>query len=527
MNKLLNLLGFLILIPIAIGAVDIVEEELERVADREIEFINYEGPHAKIETVEQIKSIGAALSTRTDVSEALESERQYAGKYRILHIVAPAEASGYNADIFIIEADAMVDHIDNVRRILAGYMEATYGLSAERAEALAMFTTYYNAIYRGDMDYFREQYSAPVVDELSPEKVGLSRRYNEWPGATQIVLPLTQLAGAEAPSAESLSTDEVVEEVRDREDKGVDERKEIVEMREEELEEDRRQLEEDREQQAEQPEEEQPEEEQPEPTGEEEPAEQVAPTEAPEAEQTAEEVPAGEQQAEEAPADEEDDELQAREEELAQREEDIAEERESIAEDQQELIEEAQRAEEEAEEEAEEAAPAEAAEAAAPPAPQLVPFILFREQNNELFGRLALIKADGQAEAQSTLNTIRSREYVDVDGMFVVIAGETTPPRAVRLVGLSPETLEMELESEIDVHPKSTLLAANDRIYCVIEEAGSYYLGAFTTDLELEARSEQTVVPYSWLKVDDGQLMVQTGAASVQRFDLDDLTLAE
>ena len=525
MNKLLNLLGFLLLIPIALGAVDIVEEELERVADSEIEFINYEGPHAKIETIEQIKSIGAALSTRTDVSEALESERRYAGKYRILHIVAPAEASGYNADIFIIEADAMVDHIDNVRRILAGYIEATYGLSAQRAAALAMFTTYYNAIYRGDMDYFREHYSAPVVEELSSEKVGLSRRYNEWPGATQIVLPLTQLAGAEAPSAETLSTDEVVEEVREREDKGVEERKEIVEMREEELDEDRRQLEEDREQQAE---------EQPEATGEEEQAEE-APAEQPETEQTAEEQPTDQQQAEQAPADEEEDDLQAREEELAQREEDIAEERESIAEDQQELIEEAQRAEEEAqraeeeaaEEEAEDAAPAEAAETAAPPAPQLVPFILFREQNNELFGRMALIKANGQAETQSTLNTIRSREYVDVDGMFVVIAGETTPPRAVRLVGLSPETLEMELESEIDVHPKSTLLAANDRIYCVIAEAGSYYLGAFNTQLELETRSEQPVVPYSWLKVEDGVLMVQTGAESVQRFNLNDLTLVE
>ena len=90
MNKLLYLFGLLLLVPCLIGAIEIAEEELERISDREIEFINYEGPHAKIETIEQIKSIGAALSTRSAAAEALESERRYAGKYRILHIVAPA-----------------------------------------------------------------------------------------------------------------------------------------------------------------------------------------------------------------------------------------------------------------------------------------------------------------------------------------------------------------------------------------------------------------------------------------------------
>ena len=516
MKKLLNLLGLLLLVSISIGAVDIAEEELETVAERQIEFINYEGPHAKIETVEQIKNIGAALSTRSDATEALESQRQYAGKYRILHIVAPAEASGYNADIFIIEADAMVDHIDNIRRILAGYIEATYQLNAERAAALAMFTTYYNAVYRGNLDYFREHYSAPVVAELSAEKVGLSRRYNEWPGATQLVLPLTQLAGEEAPSAETLSTDEVVEEVRTREDKGVEERKEIVEMREEELEEDRQQLEEERQQEPEQPEQ---------------PAEDQPTAEQPAEDQPAEDQPETEQPetaAEEEPADEEQDELAAREEELAQREQDIAEERESIAEDQQQLIEEAQQdeatVEEGAEPEDEETGQPEPALAAQP---QRFPFLMFREQNNELFGRMALIRANGQLDEESTLNTIRSRQYLDFNGMYVVIAGETAAPRAVRLVGLAPETLEVEQQSQNDVYPKSALLAANQRVYCVIEEAGSYYIAAFNAQLELENRSTETVIPYSWLKVQGNSLLVQTGASSVQKFDLNDLSVVE
>src|SRR6056297_679081 len=240
------LLALLLAVPCLLGAVDIVEEELESVSDAQIEFINYEGPHDKIETIDQIKNIGASLSIQPTETEAVEGQTGYAQKYRILHIVAPPEAEGYNADLFIIEENAQVDHIDNVRRILSGYLEASYNMSAQRAAALALFTTYYNAVYRGNMEFFTENYSSPVIDALDPQKAGISRRYSEWPGSTQIVIPLTQLAGQDMPSAESLSTDEVVEDVRTQEDKGVEERKEIVEMREEELEEDRRQLEEER-----------------------------------------------------------------------------------------------------------------------------------------------------------------------------------------------------------------------------------------------------------------------------------------
>lgn len=505
MNKLLNLLGLFLIVPCLIGAIEIAEEELERISDREIEFINYEGPHAKIETVEQIMNIGAALSTRSAATEAVESERRFAGKYRILHIVAPAGAVGYNADIFIIEAGAMVDHIDNVRRILSGYIEATYQISRERASALALFTTYYNAIYRGDMEYFREHYSAPVLEQLDPDKVGLSRRYDEWPGNTQIVLPLTQLEGAEAPSAETLSTDEVVEEVRTREDKGVEERKEIVEMREDELEEDRRRLEEERREQAE-----------------EQPADQAAEP-APAEDEPADDEPGAQQPSEDQP-----DELAEREDELAQREEDIAAERERIAEDQQQLIDEAQAAEEAeqdeqqpAETEAQQPAPAAAAE------PQKFPFLLFREQNNVLFGRFALVRANGRLESSSTLNTIRSRNYVDYRGMYVVIAGETTPPRAVRLVGVDTETLEVRQQSESDVYANSPLLVINNRIYCVISESGSYFVGAFNDQLELENRSERAVEPYSWLKEQGEYILAQTGPTSILRFNLDDLSEAD
>src|SRR6056297_3756659 len=95
------LLALLLIVPCLLGAVDIVEEELESVSDAQIEFINYEGPHDKIETIDQIKSIGAGLAIQPTETESARDQAGYAQKYRIIHIVAPPGAKGYNADLFI------------------------------------------------------------------------------------------------------------------------------------------------------------------------------------------------------------------------------------------------------------------------------------------------------------------------------------------------------------------------------------------------------------------------------------------
>ena len=511
------LLALLLIVPCLISAVDIVEEELESVSDAQIEFINYEGPHDKIETIVQIKNIGASLAIQPTETEAVKDQSGYAQKYRILHIVAPPEAKGYNADLFIIEENAQVDHIDNVRRILSGYFEATYNMSAQRAAALALFTTYYNAVYRGNMEFFTENYSSPVIDALEPQKVGISRRYSEWAGSTQIVIPLTQLAGQDMPSAESLSTDEVVEDVRTQEDKGVEERKEIVEMREEELEEDRRQLEEEKEQELEAAE----------PT----PAE---PTEEPPLEEPSPEAE-DEQAAVEAEGaeDEPEDEIVQREEELAQRERDIAEERESIAEDQQELIEEEQQREDRTaavedeqdvdQEEETQATGKPPAEAEAEQAVPVFPFALFRQQGNQLLGRLALLEPNGQIAARSTLNTIRTREPVDFGEMYVAIAGEDNPPRAVRLVGLNQENLELKKQSETDIYPESPLLIIDNSLYCIIRDSGSHYIGKFNTQLQLQQQSDQPVLAYTWLQQSGERILAQHNTDSVQQYRTSDL----
>ena len=213
---------------------------------------------------------------------------------------------------------------------------------------------------------------------------------------------------------------------------------------------------------------------------------------------------------------EEDDKLEAREEELKQWEKDIAEERESIAEDQQELI----------DSEEEEGASAEPS-AGRPKAADTTLFAIFREQNENLYGRIALLKQNGEVSAISTINTIRSREPIEYGGMYVVIAGENRPPRATRLVGLDTEDLELQMESETDVYAESPLLRVGDALWCVVREFGSFYIGEFNEQLLLQNRSDREVVPYTWLKKSGDYMLAQTDEETVKRFYIRDLSAAE
>ncbi len=478
------------LIACTVWAVEIQEQELEKTADAVIEFFNYEGPHDKIETDAQIRSIGEGLSrSLTDGTEGSKVRRaSYFDKYRIVHIIAPANLQGLNADIFIVLEQAQVDHIDNIRRILAGYVRDAYGISPERADALSVFITYYNAVYRSDSEYIQSTYNDFVYRELDPGKIGIARRYDEWPGNTQILIPLTELEGAAVPAAETLGGDEqVVEELRKQEDRGIEERKEVVEMREEQLEEEQQQLEEKKEELREEEEELEEMRERPEVT-----QEQI--------EQKEREV--SEQQ----------EEIEEEEAELEERKEKIASERERVSEDQQEIIAREEAAREAVEErEAEQEAPAAAAE----PVSRLTNFILIEERQNSPYGTLVLIDSEGDIRKRSRLNTIRNRDIIFQQDRLFTVAGEDNPPRAVRLVALDAESLEILSESDADVFSGTVLKLIDGALYCVVKEGSAYYLGRFNTDLELEQKSVVQVARFTALSPTGSSIIVQRNDGKV------------
>ncbi len=100
-------------------------EELQGALKEGIVFENYEGVPDKIETVAQIRGIGTAL--------AGEGQTSSTGKYTVIHAVDPSLPQGLDADIFILEPSATVDHIRNLRWIIGSYLEAQYRYS--RADA--------------------------------------------------------------------------------------------------------------------------------------------------------------------------------------------------------------------------------------------------------------------------------------------------------------------------------------------------------------------------------------------------------
>ena len=135
-----------------------------------MEFVNYEGPHDRIDTLPQILGIGRALAR--DLSDG--TGPSFDGKYRVQRIFDP-DAEGLSADIFILGEESGVDHIRNLRRIVAAYLSEAYDYEFRDAEILAEFASYYNAVHRGDMDYIEQMYQPRVPRPSILKKPG-SRR---------------------------------------------------------------------------------------------------------------------------------------------------------------------------------------------------------------------------------------------------------------------------------------------------------------------------------------------------------------
>ncbi len=215
---------------------DVDREELEK-NKKEIEFVNYSGPHDRIDTRKEIVSIGESLGEM--ISSAKSAD--VSGKYRILHLTDPSEPDKLGADLFILEKDAGVDHIRNLRLILAGYLKTAYSYSDEDSALLAEFVTYYNAVFRGDVGYLETRYNNMVMVNIDRENAGIDINYKNWPGKTRMIIPLKNgYTGGEAvPSSSELSEKEVIEDLRKNEDMGIPPRKDMVELRERELDKER------------------------------------------------------------------------------------------------------------------------------------------------------------------------------------------------------------------------------------------------------------------------------------------------
>jgi hypothetical protein len=235
MKRILILGAVLLSGMLALGAQTVDRDEFADLVAKTINFVNYSGSYARIDTLDQILAIGRSLSQ--GIAKDKDSQGVYGERYRILHVMGRPEEPGKPADILILTERAGVDHIDNIRRIISSYLSATYGYAKADADILAVFVTVYNAVHRGNLVFFQGRYKPSVATHLSADKVGLSIRYSDWPGKTQILIPLSTglAAGGKEPtlssvSAKDLVTPEVVETIRDKPGAGTKERQQLADL---------------------------------------------------------------------------------------------------------------------------------------------------------------------------------------------------------------------------------------------------------------------------------------------------------
>ena len=195
-------------------AAQVNEEELKSVSQT-IEFENYTGPHARVDTLEAIKGIGSSLGKEVAKDSAKAANVGNQAKYYVIHAIDSSVKEKLDADILILGSGAEVDHIRNLRHIIASYLSSAYSYSESDAEAIATFVTVYNAVYRKNLDVFKSKYKDVVVNNLTAEKCGLSTKWSEWPGQSQIVIPVSDASGGlSAVDTSVISDKEVVNSMK-------------------------------------------------------------------------------------------------------------------------------------------------------------------------------------------------------------------------------------------------------------------------------------------------------------------------
>lgn len=518
----------------ALCGLEVDRREIESGGDASaIEFVNYYGPHSVINTAEEIRSIGSALG-------ASISGRTSSGdpsRYYVIHAVDPAITEGLDADIMILGPGATVDHIDNVRRIIASYLSAAYGYSEKDSGVLAVYVTVYNAVNRGKLDVFSGRYKPVVIKHLVSEKVGLSLRYDEWPGRSQIVIPLSdpRLAGTiSTVDTSALTSKDVTAKIKEDGESGTSTRKDMVDLKEREgtqaqeradtaqAEATKAKAESSKKQQeaaeadakareakaaADKAKKE----------ADAKPADTAAKKKADDAAAKADKasVESAEKQKEAAKAEE----AVTKKETAATADQKLADTKQKEAtEERREIASDSQKELDTKEEAAKEASRA----ALAASIPRAALRVI---DDSTMLSELVLVNlVDGKILKTSSLNSIRNRMLVDAGGKLMAIAGKKSESGAVRLVLIDPVSLEVASQGGDAIAEKSMLAQGGNDYYAVVElEKGSYVLGRFDANLALKARSAVQVLPHTAIAVTPNGILVQNDEGRIRLLRATDL----
>jgi len=521
------LFSMLFLAFFGLNALEVNQPELESVGKDTIEFLNYTGPHTVINTKDEISGIGSALGEKVAPNVANNYATGDNNKYYVIHAVDSSVTTGLDADILILGKNANVDHIKNLRSIISSYLVSAYGYSKEDADTLAVFITVYNAVYRNDLDTYKSKYKEVVTKNLTKESCGISVNYKDWPGNTQLVIPLLNPVNGGLSTIDTtiISDSTVIESMQEEDERGVDERKNLVDIKEREAD--------------------------------------VAQEEAKEAQKEATVAKQEVTQAKE--------ELKKVEEEKQIVEKELEEAKEELEKNPtdsrvQEAVKEAEKKVEEAEEKVEEAVAkveekVEEAEKKAEEAKEAQSFAdkklteaqterseiatdqqkniadakaeekmittygLQLVDNSNLLSKLVFLDVEtGKIVKSSPVQVIRNRSIVSTGNGFAAIAGDTGENQAIRLVILDSENLEIVSQTEEDVAPNAVLVSADNYLYTVVKSTSGYVVAKYSNDLRLQAKSTLKVMETTPITVTDKGIVVTDSYGAVKLLSKSDLS---
>ncbi|MDA3852165.1 MAG: P83/100 family protein [Spirochaetaceae bacterium] len=502
MKRLALLFCFVLIGPLF--SQEVAEDEFMGVEP--LEFTHFTGPYDNINTLEEIQGIGRALARSIDVDSASSSRYGY---FTMVHSYQPEIPQGLDGDILILGEASGVDHIRNLRHIMAGYLEDNYGYSYERAYLLAKFITYYNAAYYQKIEHFQDRYKTGVMEHLQPQRCGLSTIYSQWPGYARIVIPLRNPARGDLAVIDTsiITQDEVIEEMRQEEDQNLDERKDMVELREEEIAQEEEQIQQDQQQIQQE--------------------EVVIQEELQQLQQQEELTPQEETRVEELQQELEDNQQEQviqedKQEEVEQRTEEVLDMRDDIARDENQQIQDGTDGKDPEDQDS-------LFTTADEPGP--VPLHFFHYENTEdgiPYGRIDLYDlTEGKKTVESTVTTLYGRQYQEYSGKFLGI-GKNRNNSTIGLMLIQREDLALLSQSDAAIFPGSRLeVDQSNKIYAVTDFEGQWYLGRFNGDLTLEVRSNQVVNPMTDILFYNGQIYVQDPQGAVRELNFQSLELVK
>jgi len=502
----------------AAGYAQVDRNELEQNLPQVV-FINFEGPHSRIDTREQIRQLGVVLGRQifsgegnlapTLAAMSAETRRTYTYKleagtnnrYFVIHCVSGPENGKIDADIFGLGVDTGVDHVRNLRTIIQGYLQNAYSYSDRDAAVLAEYITIYNAVYRGSWDYFSERYKTQVIGNLAKDKAGLSIRFDEWPGRTMMLIPLGP-GGLSSIDTSTISDRRVVEELRKEDDKGVPQRQGMVDLKEREAEQAEKRAQDER-QAIRQDENRNNQERQN--------IEQAR-------QQTQQDQEAG--KITQAQAQQKQDELNKREQAVDQKDKELDQRRE----DAKKLENLAEKKTDEAQQERQSIAQDQQAAIAAKPT-AVIGVMILRETPTTM-GRLVLISMTGTEMKRSGIDTVHVRTVSLVGGKILAIAGENKGKGAVRLIEIDQNSLEMVKQGDDDIMTGSLLWVNASDLYAITVDlkTKNCYMGRFDTNLALLAKSVVRVHPSASVAIQQGRLLTQDEKGNAIILDPADLS---